>query len=162
MRTLIYRFFLLIGFLLLTLQLMEYISIQGNTPDILLILVIYISHKKGVMEGQVTGFAAGLLEDIYSIELFGIHAFVKLIIGNLTGLIYSNFTADNFGFRILLGFLASLIHGILFMIAKTIFESMDVWYYVTNHLWIKILYTTVLTPFLFLFLEFLEKRFGEQ
>lgn len=161
MRMMVYRVFLILIFLLLSLQVLGLIALGGEKPDILLILVIFTAQKRGVMAGQISGFFSGLGEDIFSIQLFGIHSFCKLVIGYLSGLLYSNFVLDNVAVQALLGFVASLIHGLLFMIAKSLFDSIDVGHYLLHSLWIKVLYTTVLTPVFFIILDFFEKRFGE-
>ena len=161
MRNIVYRVFLILIFLLLTLQVLDWIAIADVKPDILLILTIFIAQKQGMMTGQISGFFAGLAEDIFSIQLFGIHSFCKLVIGYFSGLLYSNFVLDNFLIQALLGFVGSLLHGFLFLGAKALFDSIDVGYYFLNVFWIKVLYTTLLTPILFFILGFFEKRFGE-
>lgn len=161
MRNIVYRIFSILIFLLLTLQVLDWIAIAGVKPDILLILTIFIAQKQGMMKGQISGFFAGLVEDVFSIQLFGIHSFCKLVVGYFAGLLYSNFVLDNFLIQALLGFVGSLVHGFLFLGAKALFDSIDVGYYFLNVFWIKVLYTTLLTPFLFFVLGFFEKRFGE-
>lgn len=161
MRNIVYRIFSILIFLLLTLQVLDWIAIAGVKPDILLILTIFIAQKQGMMKGQISGFFAGLVEDVFSIQLFGIHSFCKLVVGYFAGLLYSNFVLDNFLIQALLGFVGSLVHGFLFLGAKALFDSIDVGYYFLNVFWIKVLYTTLLTPILFFVLGFFEKRFGE-
>jgi rod shape-determining protein MreD len=113
------------------------------------------------MEGQITGFFAGLVEDIFSVQLFGIHSFIKLIIGHIAGHIYTNFVVEHFGIQFVLGFVAALLQGILFILSKAVFAQIDVGYYLKTVLWIQVLYTAVLTPVFFAILNFMEKRFGE-
>lgn len=161
MRAVIYKVFLIIIFGLLSVQILDIISIFGEKPDILLILTLYFAQRKGVMEGQVIGFFSGLMEDFFSIQLFGIHCFVKMIIGHITGFIHENFVIDNAWVQVLLGLSAVFVQGLLFILAKAIFDQIDVIYYVKTSLWIKMLYTAALTPLIFFLLNFLEKHFGE-
>ena len=43
----------------------EHISIRGIKPDIILIILIYVSLRSGSMMGVVLGFSIGLLQDFY-------------------------------------------------------------------------------------------------
>lgn len=161
MRNVIYRGFLILLFVLVSVQLLYSIQIYGATPDILLILVVYISQKKGVMEGQLTGFFSGLAEDIFSVQLFGIHAFSKLLIGFISGHIYHSFLVDNVAVQALIGFIAALIHSFFFILAKAVFSHIDLAHYLFPTLLVKVLYTAILTPVIFAFLNFMERRLGE-
>ncbi len=161
MRNKVYRLFLILILLLFWIQIFPSLAILGQKPDLLLILTLFVSQKKGVMEGQLTGFFSGLSQDIFCIELFGIHSFTKLIVGYLVGLIHKNFIADRVGFQFILGLIGGLVHGLLYILAKAIFGSIDLAFYIKKSLWINILYTALLTPILFMVLEFFEKRFGE-
>ncbi len=160
MRTIVYRAFLILAFLLLTVQVFNDL-LGAYKPDILLILTIYVAQKKGIMEGQLTGFFSGLSEDIFSVELFGIHSFTKLIIGFISGLLSNNFVVDKIGFQFIIGLVGALLHGLLFILAKIVFSTIDVSYYITSFLWVKILFTALLAPLFFIVFDFLEKRFGE-
>jgi rod shape-determining protein MreD len=161
MRAIVYKIFLVLLFSLLYIQIFDYIALNGEKPDILLILTLFIAQKKGIMEGQIVGFFSGLMEDFFSIQLFGIHSFCKLIIGNLTVLLYNNFVIENIGFQFILGLLGASVQAILFVLAKGIFDNIDFFYYFKTSLWIKVLYTAFLTPLIFFLLNFLEKHFGE-
>lgn len=161
MRPLVYKIFIMLVFLLFSVQLFDLISIFGEKPDILLILTLYFAQKKGIMDGQLIGFFSGLLEDFFSVQLFGIHCFTKMIIGHITGFIHNNFVLDNAWIQIFVGFISALLQGILFIIAKGIFDQIDVFHYIKTSLWIKLLYTALLTPLIFMLLNFLEKHFGE-
>ena len=101
MRMMVYRVFLILIFLLLSLQVLGLIALGGEKPDILLILVIFTAQKRGVMAGHFRFQAPW--RRYFSIQLFGIHSFCKLVIGYLSGLLYSNFVLDNVAVQALLG-----------------------------------------------------------
>lgn len=161
MRNFIYRLFLILLFTLINIQLLDFIAINGQKPDILLILVIFLAQRRGIMDGQISGFFTGLLEDIFSIKLLGLHSFIKLIVGYLAGFLHNNLVLDRIPLQFILGFIASLVHGILFILTKSLFDHLDIKEYILGTLWLKVIYTAFLTPLLFAFLEFLDKRFGE-
>jgi len=63
------------------------VGINAIKPDIVLIAVICISFISGTEEGTITGFAGGLLKDIFSVHFLGINALVKTLIGYVAGTI---------------------------------------------------------------------------
>ena len=64
---------------------MPAISMAGVVPDLLLILVVTVAYTRGRIPGMLTGFAAGLLTDIYFHEMVGLCALFYLCIGYLAG-----------------------------------------------------------------------------
>ncbi len=73
--------------LILEMILANFLSHHIVKPDLVLIVVICFSFISGSEEGVVTGFAGGLLKDIFSIHLLGMNAMVKTIIGYISGII---------------------------------------------------------------------------
>lgn len=63
----------------------SYCAVFGISPDLVLIAVIYVSLRRGAMQGQLYGFAWGIAWDIISGDLFGSHAFLFTVFGFLIG-----------------------------------------------------------------------------
>lgn len=63
------------------------LGIHTVRPDFILIVVICLSFLSGTEEGVISGFAGGLLKDIFSVHVLGINALVKTVIGYLSGIL---------------------------------------------------------------------------
>lgn len=61
--------------------------VLGNyTPDLFVILVIYISLREGKISGTISGFSIGLIQDlILSVGFLGLSSFSKSLSGFLVG-----------------------------------------------------------------------------
>jgi len=57
-----------------------FMSISSVIPDLATLALVYISFKSPGMQGQITGFICGLLQDGVSAAPFGLNAFVKTIL----------------------------------------------------------------------------------
>jgi len=64
--------------LLIQLTLINSVTILGIKPDLIMVVVVVFSLLKGEKEGTISGFASGLLQDIFSIGLLGINALAIL------------------------------------------------------------------------------------
>lgn len=78
-----YLKYIIIYFLLLFAEknLLNFISIKGIVPDLILIFVIIISLQENRSKSTVIGFIAGLVQDIFSTYFFGLSALTKSIVG---------------------------------------------------------------------------------
>ena len=61
------------------------IQIEGFTPDLLVILICWVSLSEGRFTGIILGFFAGILFDAMSFELLGVNALSKAITGFIAG-----------------------------------------------------------------------------
>ena len=78
---------ILIGALVVALQwfVMGRLQIWGAFPDVVLLYVAWLGLRHGRLAGSVSGFATGLAMDaIYG--TWGVHMFVKTLVGFLVGL----------------------------------------------------------------------------
>jgi len=71
--------------LILELIISNILDINSIKPDLMLIVVICLSFIFGAQEGTVLGFTGGLLKDIFSVNLLGINALAKTVIGYFSG-----------------------------------------------------------------------------
>lgn len=78
-----YLKYIIIYFLLLFAEknLVNFISIKGIVPDLILIFIIIISLQENRSKSTVIGFIAGLVQDIFSTYFFGLSALTKSIVG---------------------------------------------------------------------------------
>ena len=61
----------------------DFISIGGIKPDLLLILCVWITLSEGQYEGLITAFVLGLLNDIVSFDVIGTNALSKVVAADL-------------------------------------------------------------------------------
>ncbi|MFN3196569.1 MAG: rod shape-determining protein MreD [Chlorobiota bacterium] len=97
--------------------LLNFVEVQGITPDLLLILCAWISIREGRFAGTVAGFLIGLTLDIVSFELVGINAFTKTIAGFVAGSFYKEGKEMMIlhGLKFLLiVFISSFIHNLIY------------------------------------------------
>ena len=87
--------FILIGTLALAQTfVLDFISIAGVSPDLVLLLLIFVAQKQGSMRGQLTGLVGGLIEDLTSLSPPGFHALLRLTIGFVAGLTHNKVFLD--------------------------------------------------------------------
>jgi rod shape-determining protein MreD len=64
------------------------INIEMVTPDLPILLVVFIAIRRGQIHGMVSGFAYGLLIDIFSSSFLGLNSLSYLIAGFIAGYFY--------------------------------------------------------------------------
>ena len=138
---------------------MNLISINGIKPDFSLIILVFISYRKGCMVGQVSGFISGLLEDFISLTPIGFSSLVKSILGFLYGLFQGSFIVDNIFIPILFIIIATIIKGIFASVIALILslEYIEINLFHYNTL-IRIAYNAILSPLIFFLLNLLFGR----
>lgn len=103
-------------------KLMRFISLEGITPDLLIIWVVYIAVKRGQMTGTIWGFALGLFFDLSVGNFIGLSAFSKTIAGFTAGYFYdeqrTSMTLGSYRFLIVI-LIVSFIHNIFYFIIYT-------------------------------------------
>jgi rod shape-determining protein MreD len=70
------------------------VRVFGTRPDLVLIVLVYYAHHRGVQRGQLTGFGVGLVEDVLSAAPFGFFALVRMGISAVLGLTHGSIRGD--------------------------------------------------------------------
>lgn len=114
-----YSLYFLLALLLniFDLVLLDYLSLEGLTPDFLLILVVWISLNEGQFIGMISGFIAGLMFDLFSFDVLGTNSLAKVIAALIAGWFYNqNKINENIGsYRFLvIIFVSSLFHNLVY------------------------------------------------
>ena len=103
-------------------QVLRLLSLEGITPDILTIWIVYIALKRGQLQATVWGFVIGLLFDLTTGNFIGLAAFTKTIAGFTAGYFFGEnkapITLGSYRF-ILIVLLVSLIHNTIYFIVFT-------------------------------------------
>ena len=116
--------YLFISLLLIIIQsqAMRLLSLEGMTPDILAIWVVYIALRHGPLSGMIWGFGIGLLFDLVTGSFIGLSALTKTVCGFAAGYFYNDnktvMTLSSYRF-ILVVLTVSFIQNIVYFIIFT-------------------------------------------
>jgi rod shape-determining protein MreD len=152
---------LLVLAVLLQSTLLGAIAINTVKPDLALIILVFVSLRRGSMVGQVSGFLSGILEDFMSAGPFGFyplgfHALMRAVIGFVFGVFSGKVFVDPFLMPMILTAVATLLKGLISGIISAVFGfSSSGFLYFTGRIWIEIGYNAVFSPFLFALLGLL-------
>ena len=138
--------------LLIQLTLANSFTIQGLKPDLILIVVIIFSLLQGAEEGCISGFASGLLQDIFSSGLLGVNALVKTIIGFTCGILRNKIFPEHILFLIpIITFAASIGQSILiFFVLRAFGIEYGLAWSLKQIALPEALFNCLLSPFVFL------------
>ncbi len=89
--------------------------IRGVKPDLVLLAVIFAAIERGPASAAITGFAAGLFQDIHTESLLGTHAFCNVLVGSGLAVVARNFYSERSGFQFLMVFAATAAAQLLFL-----------------------------------------------
>ena len=110
------------GAVILQTTLFGYISIAGAKPDLALIIILFVANSKGRMEGQITGFFTGLIQDILSIAPLGFHMVIKTVLGFLYGFTKGNVFMDPILMPFVLAVTGTALKGLLIVLISALFS----------------------------------------
>ena len=114
--------FISIVLILVQTKIMRFFSLEGITPDLLTIWIVYIAVKRGQMTGTLWGFALGLFYDLSVGSFIGLSALTKTIAGFIAGYFYdeqrTTMTLGSYRFLIII-LLVSFIHNVVYFIIYT-------------------------------------------
>ncbi len=147
--TLLFISITIIVSIILQTTVINYLAIFSVKPELLIIITVYFSLVKGSLSGEVIGFTGGLLEDVFAINLVGINAFTKTIIGYTVGKLKNNIDLENFITPFIIVGMVTFLEGILFYIIRLFFgQEMPFFNCMAMNLG-RAIYNGVLAPFVF-------------
>ncbi|MEA2086895.1 MAG: rod shape-determining protein MreD [Candidatus Caldatribacteriota bacterium] len=138
--------------LLIQLTLINSITILGLKPDLIMVVVVVFSLLKGEKEGTVSGFASGLLQDIFSAGLLGINALAKTVVGFTCGIVKEKIFHEHILFIIpVITFIASFMQSIIiFLLLRAFGTEYNLVWSLKQVALPEALYSSLLSPFIFL------------
>lgn len=138
--------------LLIQLTLINSITILGLKPDLIMVVVVVFSLLRGAKEGTISGFASGLLQDIFSTGLLGMNALAKTVIGFFCGIIKEKIFCEHILFIIpVITFIASFMQSILmFFLLRAFGIEYGLAWSLKQVALPEALYSSLLSPFIFL------------
>ena len=104
---------------LLQISILNLIEVKGITPDLLLILVVWIALAEGQFVGIFFGFGIGLLFDFMTLDVIGTNALTKTIAAFLVGYFYKEgHVSERLGsfFFVLVTLVAAIVHNLIYYI----------------------------------------------
>ncbi|MCL2481709.1 MAG: rod shape-determining protein MreD [Spirochaetaceae bacterium] len=141
-------------FVLLQSTLLKKLPSHYIYPDIALIILIFFSNSRGVLEGQISGFIIGMAEDFLSLSPPGFNSFVKTIIGFIFGNTKGKIFLDPIFFPMLMVLIATLIKGFTAAIIASVFLSQEATPDIfTFRFLIELIENCICAPFVFAFMK---------
>lgn len=88
----------LTGFFIVMLQtaVFSHLSFLSVMPDLLILLVLYVSIENGSVQGMIIGFVCGLFLDSLSMAPLGLHSFIFTLSAFISGKLYGQYNLNNF------------------------------------------------------------------
>jgi rod shape-determining protein MreD len=134
--------------------LLSHLALYRAVPDIALGIIVYSAYVNGTMTGQLSGFFYGLAQDFISAAPIGLNAFVRTIIGALTGMIKGNFFLDTLLLPMILCACATLAKALILLILSLLTAgAVPAYTLASPTLWAELALNTFMAPFLFAFLK---------
>jgi len=138
---------------------MRGLSVQGVVPDLVLVLVVYFAIAEGEERAMFTGLLGGMFQDVAANTPLGQHVLCLVIVGFVLGRMSQRLVTDNPYIKGAAVFLASLVHGNLFITIDYVQKvDIDAVYTMSFSLLPKAFYTAVTTPVIFFIMGRLRPR----
>lgn len=106
-----------LAILILQTTFIPFLSIGGYLPDLFVIWIVYTAIRRGQIAATISGFAAGLLQDLTTTQFFGLAALSKTVCGFTAGYFFNENTTEQIlgSYRfVLITALCSMVHNILY------------------------------------------------
>ena len=129
------------------------LSLAGIAPNLMIIVVAAFGLMRGKSEGMYIGFISGLLIDIFCGFYLGIYALLYMYVGYLTGLFQKRFYPEDIKLPLLLISASDFVANVLIYVVLFLTRSRyDFGYYFMRVILPELVYTMVITIFLYLLL----------
>lgn len=143
-----YVYYTLAAFLIVIFQIsvVNLIEIGGLTPNLMVVLVVWITLSEGQFTGIFAGFLAGLLFDIATFDLIGTNALAQTINAFVSGFFHKSgkedLTLRRFGFIITV-FIGSVMHNLVYFFLYLKLSELDFFNFFFKYGIATSLYTTI-------------------
>lgn len=137
-------FFITIAVLLVQTTIIALISIKGVEPDLLLILLVFISLRETRTRAITIGFIIGILHDLLATSLFGLSALTKSWIGFITVTFAKRRAVDDYQPISVVFIVTSLVQGVLFSVVAAVGADVELFQDFFRYQLPRVLYTTII------------------
>ncbi|MCM1568305.1 MAG: rod shape-determining protein MreD [Roseburia sp.] len=126
------------------------LSLGGIIPNLMIIITAAFGFMRGEKEGLVIGFVSGLLSDVFYGEILGLYALFLMYIGFLNGKFSRIFYPEDIKLPLALISVSDLSYGMLcYILLFLLKERFDVGWYLMHVILPEVLYTIIVTLFLY-------------
>jgi rod shape-determining protein MreD len=130
--------------------LIDFVSIKGIKPDLLLILCVWIALSEGQFTGLLAAFGIGLIQDIVSFDVLGTNALAKLVTALIAGWFYNenkiNINLGTYKFLIII-FISSFFHNMIYYFLYIDFHAFSFYSFFIKYCLAISAYTTLIAVF---------------
>lgn len=135
------------------------ISFNGISPNLLIVLTAACGFMRGEKEGLVIGFFCGLICDIFYGDVIGFYALINMYIGYLNGKFSGVFYPEDIKLPMGLIIVSDLSYGLICYIFLFLLRGkLNFPYYFLHVILPEMVYTTVITLFLYPLILWIDTR----
>jgi len=120
--TSLYTWFIIVIGVLLQTTIVPFVQVGNARPDLLLMITVSVGLIFGRVAGASVGFFGGLVWDLLTAQIFGMHTLAKLITGYVAGSFEHKVFKDNSILPIVSIFLATFLHEVILYISAFMLE----------------------------------------
>ena len=147
MRTAIFLVVVAVTALLLQTTVLPHAAVGRATPDLLLIICVYLGLHQHSVPGAVGAFSLGYLQDTFSGSAVGLNAFGMCLVFTIVYLTSRRLWVDNAISKVVLVFLASILKTLAVISAAALFMSVEgLWRTIPAYLFIEAALAAIVSP----------------
>ena len=160
MRNIVWAFVVIVAALVHTTW-PDFLKIQGVTPDLVLMVVVYFAIVAGEERAMFTGALGGIYQDVASKAILGHNILCLVVVGYAVGRISTRLVTDHPAVKAGLVLLAGIAQGVLYTVIAYIRSPSDTPFIalVVGDVVPASFYTALITPLVFMVLD---KIFGDR
>lgn len=149
--------------LLLQTTVLPLASIGRATPDLLLIMCVYLGLHQHTVGGAVGAFFLGYLQDTFSGSVLGLNAFGMCLVFTVVYITSRRLWVDNAISKVVVVFLASVLKTLAVLALVAVFMSVEgLSHTVLRYLFIEAVLAAILSPAIFAVLAHTEELSAEE
>lgn len=123
-------------------------------PDLLLLVVMYISVYNGSLSGETTGFVSGLLLDFLTAAPLGLNCLLRTLLGFFAGLFNNVLNISGIFIPALLALFATIVKAVMIEFISFFFPNGVITYDMFSAAFgMELLLNVILAPMVFAFLS---------
>jgi rod shape-determining protein MreD len=141
-------FFFVLFLIVVQTKIMSIVSLEGITPDLLVIWLVYVAINHGQLTSTMWGFIAGIMFDLTTGNFIGLSALSKTIAGFTAGYFYGeNKAAMTLGsYRyVIIVLLISIVHNSIYFVIFTRGSEIGIWRAIFQYGLASTFYTAAVT-----------------
>ena len=159
-KTIIWTSITVLFFALIEAAILSNLEFLPVVPDLVLLVVLYVSFMNSSTTGSTVGFISGIFLDFLSASPIGLNAFTKTVTGFIFGKLSGSFNLHGVVIPAFMGGVATIIKALLTWALSFIFKSGIIPYSVTGQtFWFELIANTICAPIIFVILGIFKNFF---